>query len=741
MSLVFTDINIQHSEASNEISDQGSSDLDEMEQSDTPQLLTIGDVHWALHPLQATADRVGKQVERFAETLDRLSGQKQQDEIKDCQHVLPFVCEYERIAADTVKRLKRYHEPERQEKLKKMWGRRFRSSNGRLTPTADHGGSKSELGSTTLEDLQHWEQERQTWQLLRIMLQVQYPLPEDFEGLPEQEERFNRPPVGLKVHQYSTEYEVWRSFLGEYDDVWEKNVVVEWLKMCADSSGQDIGSVIEELELGADRGSGLSAHGCLYSKEAIKGQKRLRSWPKPLDPGSPGIDKSLKNTDKTVDLVTQLDPDAFSRQGRSLEKEDVFFERATWLACWEMIRRGRSWESIREWCQERVEGWRALSIRGDPRDAYESGVAGDAIAGWHSRRLWRKICLTAAKEGGIDDYEKAVYGLLSGETTSVEKVVGGWDDYLYSVYNSQLLKQFDFHVQQKLPARLPRTINDRTKSSFFDKLQPPNTSGSEVWKTLLRNDLTKKEASQPIKMLQGSLIAKEFDRYIHNEGASLALHDIASERRLKRLPGNSGNITRAPGPPGSLTFDDHDMLRILTHMILIFTELGYLGNNLRVVENIIHGYVDYLGKAGKQQLLPLYASKLPPRGSIECMARQLPSITDDSERHTVMALMNQYDMNVGQILHKQMLLITSDARMGKGYALAFPDLEILERDVPNEFGLAPIRGDFLGKPIEAEEWDLIHAMEWYLLLEGNWKETMRAGSYAYKYLLRTPTLV
>ena len=709
-----------------------------MEQNNTPRLLTIGDVHRALHPLQATADRVGKQVEKFAETLDRMSGQRQQSQAKDCRHVLPLVCEYERIATDTVKRLKRYHEPERQEKQRRLWGRRLQSPSRRPTSSADQAGSKNDLGSTTLEDLQSWEQERQTWQLLRIMLQVQYPLSDSFESAPEQEERFNRPPVGLKVHRYSTEHEAWRSFLGEFDDVWEKNVVVEWLKTNADSSGEDIDLVIEQLELGADRGSGLSAHGWLYSKEAIKGQKRLRSWPQPLDPSSPGIDKSLMNTDKTTALVTQLDPDAFSRQGRSLEKEDVFFERATWLACWEMIRRGRSWDSILEWCQERVEGWRALSLRGDPRITYNNNAPVNVIAGWQSRSLWRKICLNTARKGGIDDYERAVYGLLGGETTSVEKVIGGWDDYLFSVYNSQLLKQFDFYIQQSLPSRLPKTVDDRSASSLFDKLRPPNTTGSEAWQALLRNELTKKEARQPIKMLQGSLIAKEFGNYICNESASLALRNTASETRLKRLSDRSTDIARVPGgAPGTLTFDDHDMLRILTHMIFVFAELGHLGEDMKVVENIIFAYVDYLGKAGKQQLLPLYASKLSPQGSIKCMAQQLPSITDDSERHTVMALMHQYSMDVGQILRSQLFLTTFEAQSDAKGSKVYPKLNILASDVSKEFCLAQIRNGFLNEEIGARDWDLIHAMEWYLLLEGHWKETMWAGSFVYKYLFRT----
>ena len=48
--------------------------LIKMDLDDNPlanrRLSTVGDVRRALNPLQAQADRVGRQVEQFAETLD-----------------------------------------------------------------------------------------------------------------------------------------------------------------------------------------------------------------------------------------------------------------------------------------------------------------------------------------------------------------------------------------------------------------------------------------------------------------------------------------------------------------------------------------------------------------------------------------------------------------------------------------------------------------------------------------------
>ena len=53
-------------------------------------------------------------------------------------------------------------------------------------------------------------------------------------------------------------------------------------------------------------------------------------------------------------------------------------------------------------------------------------------------------------------------------------------------------------------------------------------------------------------------------------------------------------------------------------------------------------------------------------------------------------------------------------------------------------GLPQIKQGFMGDGISGDDQDLINGMEWYLLLDRHWKETMYAGSLIYKYLLRKP---
>ncbi len=732
---------LHHSEASGDVIDDGYSDDSMHDESDhddecpttqSPRYPTISDVRRALHPLQATAERVGKQVEESATSLDRLSNKRQPKTAKDCRRVLPLVDAYKKIASDTVRTLENDHLPERQRQLSKTTRRRLRSSSGRSTPGLNPGGDDRNHGmSTTVDDLKRWQQEEQTWDLLGLMLQVEYPIPKSAGNSSDVSPDFARSKSDTEVHRYSSEKDVWDNFLATNDLAWERHTVLRWLQKCADKSGQDIEQVVQELESGADRGSGLWAHSWLYSKEAIKGQKRLRSWSKALEPDDPGLDTSLLNSEKTKVLITQLDPDAITRQGRNLENQDLFFERAMWLACWEMVRRGKDWDYLREWCQERVEGWRATSMRCDPR------FSTSLVANWQSRSLWRKTCALAAKDGGIDDYENAVYGVLSGYLPSVQKVSHSWDDYLFAHYNSYLLHSFEEHVRKNLPDSVPNALADKNGPFNFTVFGGQRTqSGNQIVEKMAHLEATKEEAREPFKMLQGSLIARAFDEFVFRHGVMLA-QAANAKGPSKVLSPMNGDVLKG-SVTASISMDNHDLLRMITHTILIFQDLGLdfgRGDRRQAMENIIVAYVDYLSKAGKQNLLPVYASRLSPERSVSCLGRQLPFIQDRGERQTAMALMSQYGIDVPGVLSTQLEMIVLDAQIDPN-ATTYPPLVILEKSNNDPAKLRSIQTDFIGNTITDAHADLIHGFEWYLLLEGYWAHTMAVAAVVYKHLLR-----
>ena len=747
---------LHRSEASGDVSNDDfaypeDASMDEAESEDdpgrsgtaSPNMPTIRDVHRALHPLQATAERVGKQVEQFAETLDRFTRKrplKQTKPSKDCRHVLPFVHAYKTIASDTVKHLHTMHAPERQRQLAKQMKKKMRSRSARSTSRHDSlsGRVTEERSLTTVADLKRWEQEEQTWDLLGSMLQVEYPVP-DSERLHLEEFGIVRHPKNVDLHKYSSEKEVWDNFLATDDLAWERHTIVEWLKRTADQSGQDIEQVVQQLESNADRGSGIVAHSWLYTREAIKGQKRLRSWPRAFEPDDPGLEISLMDVSKTEALVTQLDPDAITRQARALEKQDVYFERAIWLACWEMVRRGKPWNYIKEWCNERVEDWRASTMLGDLQ--LTGNDAPDGLR-WQSRYLWRKACALAAKDGGIDEYEKAVYGVLSGYLPSVQQVSRSWDDQLFAHYNSYLIHSFERYVKHNFGDRIPPGLANTDGVFHFSTFAGQRAlSGNQLVEKLKLSGDTKHEAVEPLKMLQGSLVAKNFSDYVVKHGYKLSENANAHGRSkiLSPIPEQlfEGCITSLIG------MQDYDLLRIVTHIIFIYQEMGYdFGEATRsfATENFVVAYVDYLSKAGKQQLLPLYASRMSRQRATDCLGRQLPVIQQHDERVTMMSLMKQSGIDVPGVLFGQLQLIISDTPPSPASVKKYPDLKILEPIGTSDGQVRPVADGFIGEDITDDQIDLMHAFEWYMLLAGYWRQTMEVGTAIYKHLLRSHAL-
>lgn len=704
----------------------------------SPPPPTNSDVLNSLHPLRATAERVGKQVEQFAEHLDRYNEQRLARKHKDCRGVLPLVNEYRKIASDTVTYLRGIHSPGSRRSSKDLWERRLRSSSGRPSSASSRADQEEDQAvKTTGKDLKTWEQEGETWDLLASMLQVEFPVPaSEAERLAIQQQH-KRPKGDTELHRFSSEKDAWNHFLAENDLAWERHTVVAWLKRCADNTG-DIETIIKDLDDAADRAD-LDAHSWKYSQDVIKNQKLFRSWSQPLDPDGPPIDLFLTDSNKTKSMVTQLDPDAVTRQDRHLETPDLDNERAFWLACWEMLRRGKDWKYIHEWCVERGESWRAAALRGDP---CTSPAANTATAnGWQSRALWRKTCATAARHGGVNQYENAIYGALGGHLPSVMKVCCTWNDFLFAHYNSYLLAQFDDYVHEKFSDRIPRTLTKRSEPSDFKASEDHRgQSGKEVVERMKGLESTKKQAATLTKMLQGSLITKTFSDFVVQQGARLG-QSANAQQKSKIIAEPSGQALRAleSGVTAPMDLQDYDVLRMVTHIFFVFQDLGLKvleADCALAAENVVAAYLDFLGKAGKQQLLPLYASRLSPARATDCLARQLPIIQDHTERQTVMSLMDQSGIDLPDVLMKQLTLIIEDAPQRPRGSAPFPQLEVLERPTNNIGLVRPIKKAFIGNSISDDEQDLVDGFQWYLLLEGNWELTMNMGTIVYKHFLR-----
>jgi len=124
----------------------------------------------------------------------------------------------------------------------------------------------------------------------------------------------------------------------------ERVVTLRWLEDIAESTNVDMDIIEKQLEKSSGHDKGLWAHGWLDTREKIKGEKRLRLWDTPVASGLPEI----KNSQGTELLITQLDPDAATRQNRKLEASDFGFENSFWIVAWELFRRGKKLQDIQD---------------------------------------------------------------------------------------------------------------------------------------------------------------------------------------------------------------------------------------------------------------------------------------------------------------------------------------------------------------------------------------------------------
>lgn len=639
---------------------------------------------------------------------------------------LDLIDQYHNIAVDTVQTLRERHAADARKKEGLRWRKKMRGF--KITQDEDElEDDEDEMqygdSQTTLEDLARWEQEAQTWDLLRRLVYLRFPSPNSAKDASKSVARHQQ------LHQYSTEREVWDKFLETDALALERKTVLDWLKDTAEESGEDIDVLVKDLQQNAERGD-IIAHGWLHTKAAIKNQKRIHVWPQALDPSSQEVQRALVNSSNTEALVTQLDPDAIVRQNRKLEAQDEYFERSIWLGCYEMLRRGRPPVEIREWCMERTEVWRAVSMSGLPDDESKEDDDGGSLT---SSALWRRMCFDLARKSGADQYERAVYGILSGDISTVEDVCSSWDDFIFVHYNALLRTQFDNYVQKLYPER-----SMAGPLGVFDAVQfhgEPKTVGKRLVESLKNDPRTAEETFEPMKMIQGVLIANDFDHFVFQQG--LAMSKSANAREPSNLIPATTEQPEDNNMNRYISLEDHDSLRVLAHILLIFIGLGLdLGGVYRqtVIENIIVSYIIFLRLAGKEELVPLYCSQLSGNRRYATLCRNLIDVTDPEQRVTQIKLMRELGLDVQEFVKFQSRYLIADHPDNSDGYPASGRFSLLEDGAEQKQNGLKLRKDFFGDdPDKVERTDLllIRSLEWYLLVDGLWSETFLFGTMLY----------
>jgi nuclear pore complex protein Nup107 len=596
----------------------------------------------------------------------------------------------------------------------------------------DDDNSDSPRPAASKDEVAAWEQEAQTWDLLRRILPLRY-----------RDKASSAHNTVATDTPLRTRKQYWEEFILSDSQARERKVVLEWLQTSA-NSGPSIDDVVSDLQQDADRGD-ILAHGWLHTRHKIKLQKSVNAYQGVLDPADPSLAESHLSSNT---LITQLDPDAMTRQGRKLEPQDASFERAIWLGCFEMLRRGYSMAEVRDWCADRTESWRAASMsplalsNPDDEDVEDFNPV-FAV-------LWRRMCFATARDGGSSDYERAVYGVLAGDIPSVEKIISTWEEFLFAHYNALLRTQFDAFLIKQAGAAGPTVAQQFPSFNAVQQHGDPVALGRRLVSSLETNDKTNDEALTPAKALQGAIVANDLDRFLYNQGAVLAKQ--ANNKAPSRLIPEGAPMSEPVSSLGKyVNLRDRDGLRIIAHVFIVISSLdrllgseddsfsGPLGNaRYSHQESILIAYIITLRFMDMLDSVPLYCSKLHGDRVYTTLARNLVVLTDDDERRSQLGLIEMLGLDVKRFVLTGVREYLADATEGLAGCEAKGKFKILQDSAPTLKYGRYVQQDFFGEDadfVDEEDENIICFLEWIMLVPGLFVEAIDFATKSYLYFL------
>lgn len=554
-----------------------------------------------LQPLQDTADRVSRQVEEFAKALDKFVAHREPTDQHLWDEALALLERYSKIA----------------------------QSRKTKTPSDD---ADDQLGKIQLES--------DLWLLLGGVLSCNSP------------ETANNVQIAQGsrlggLHRYSTNIELWNAFLDSDDAAQEYECILSWLQDRAASNSPPIEDVLRRLTEKSERGEGIWSAGPIYTQAAIKQQKRTRVWSLPLEPSNPGLNRSHVRTTDNLPLVAQLDPDARSRESAELQEQDEYHEKAAWQTYWEMLRRGQSNAQIRSWWAERKEVWRYVTLRDCGANAGEMvNSPWLRILNSASNSEWLERCERLAENPYVlDQYQKAVYGVLCGNMAAAKSANRTIDDNLFSIFNALLIQRYQHYVQ----AYRKKLVE---ASAGIYHSQPSSTAQIRQYSAIAQSDpSTKDEAHHPHRLLELAIMSKDFDSFFVSVGHAAAQFAHTTGQGSHLMTNSSADVSEV----ALVNAQDPDAVRMVAHLQLLLRSLGFLASSYRedeyAMENNIASYIGLLELQGKFQLIPLYASKLSEQRSYHVLGAVLIKVTDPRERDHQIKLLKHYNINVPEVMN------------------------------------------------------------------------------------------
>jgi nuclear pore complex protein Nup107 len=360
------------------------------------------------------------------------------------------------------------------------------------------------------------------------------------------------------------------------------------------------------------------------------------------------------------------------------------------------------------------------------------------------------MCFGLARQGGSSDYERAVYGVLSGDITSVEKVAKTWDDYLFANYNALLRSQIDTHMLSQCPSAVASNLAQSFSS--FDAVQfHGEQSGIEkrLIDAIASRPNMELQAREPNKALQAAFIAKELEVHLFEQGQLLTqrANKFEKSRLIRTGLGGDCDIVEEK----FFDFSQHSGLRIVAHVFVLiallkrfegnshtWVEPGFPPDKQFIQENILASYTDYLRRCRLQELIPLYCSVLDSPRSYEVLAWNVIEESDANNRIAQLKFIKHAGIDVLAFVERQATLLFDELDHDANSFPAEKKFNILEGGPATARRGRAVKPDFFGEEedkVDTKDAHVIRSLEWLLTVDETWPQVFSIGTRVYKFFL------
>ncbi|RPB28299.1 nuclear pore protein 84/107 [Terfezia boudieri ATCC MYA-4762] len=539
----------------------------------------------------------------------------------------------------------------------------------------------------------YWLIESQTWDLLSLLLK--HRLGTRGRSSP------GDMPSGLDRHCSDLKFK--EGLMLSDPQFKELNIILNWVR----------GNAPEPGDLRDTRAAGWA-----YTKDSVKHLKLQRQT-------GGESHRQTNPMPEERDLVTELDPDALTRQGRFIAPEDKSFEDNFMKLIFEYLRKGDLVGAMAK-CRDLNQYWRAQTLAGgleawdDVVDGLKLGMHG--VEGNRRRELWKRMCYKLATEAPA--WEGAVYGILAGDLESVLRMCSTWEDHLFAHLNSVIETQYYNYLL--IHQRIPVTVQ---RFPIYDAIQhhggPDARFLPKIIDSLQADSRVTGEAHHPQRILQGSLIS---------ERLAVTLKEMSRQVELLRKDPDYEPSAEERHLTG-LDISDFRLLRVVVHIVLILESLGSGfspgSKEWQYAEDVVAGYMDVLASSGKYSLVPLYAGQISSQRASKEMGVILVKVTDERTRIELLSLMKGYAIDIRESLKFMMCNV---------FEITAP--AYIKVPLPNWTGILAPRTTGINdiQSLTEEDETMIRALEWMLLVPELKGQIMQDGCIVYNRFLLTGRL-